>query len=111
VKETKPLGSYKRATIRTHDITVDSIASEARFKAWAKSFGAAVAKVLSCVDQEGYNCDPARECYCRFGWWSGMPATYILGWWMWSLKHFQEQSDQAATEVYEKAIRAIKKAL
>lgn len=106
----KAPGSYSRGAPTRHPTSVGK-AEEAQFKAWARSFGPAVGEVLLTVDSDGWECQPARECYCRFGWWKGMPAKYILGWWMCSLRHLEEMEWWAAFEVYKSAIEDIKRAL
>lgn len=91
--------------------TMVSKPEEASFKAWARSFGPEVAEVLLSADGPGWECQPAREAYCRVGWWKGMPARYILGWWISSLRHLEEMECWDALETYEAAIEDIKRAL
>ena len=106
-----PPGSYQRGRVAGHPTCVQTKDQESQFRAWAKSFTPAVGEVLLTVDSEGWECQPARECYCRVGWWKGMPAKYILGWWMASLRHLEEMEWWDAFAAYESAIEDIKRAL
>jgi hypothetical protein len=40
--------------------------------------------------------NPARDCYSRFGWRKDMPARHIAGWWQWSIKEYQRESESGS---------------